>query len=154
MLADALDPSKKGVGAAQASCLGDYMPVAIERLLNSAKMGCKCFKVNKLRFNHSSSTFLTNMLVGKRMKKVEVSQVARFKYPLVLLFLGLTALQAYLAISNMEQATGIPQTFPDWHNQETGKLQGRCWLPVERPVVVENPKVVENCMFYCAHHLL
>jgi len=31
------------------------------------------------------------------------------------------ALQAYLAISNMEQATGIPQTFPDWHNQEAGK---------------------------------
>jgi hypothetical protein len=42
----------------------------------------------------------------------------RFKYPLVLLFLGITGLQAYLAVSNMEQATGIPQTFPDWHNQD------------------------------------
>jgi len=75
ILADALDPNKKGVGAAQGSCLGDYMAVAIER----------------------------------------------FKYPLVLVFLCIVALQAYLAISNMEQATGIPQTFPDWHNQEAGK---------------------------------
>ena len=31
ILADALDPNKKGVGAAQGSCLGDYMAVAIER---------------------------------------------------------------------------------------------------------------------------
>ena len=46
---------------------------------------------------------------------------ARFKYPLVLVFLCIVALQAYLAISNMEQATGIPQTFPDWHNQEASK---------------------------------
>lgn len=75
MLAEALDPEKKGVGAAQGSCLGDYMATFIER----------------------------------------------FKYPLVLIFLIITAIQGYLAVSNMTQATGIPQTFPDWHNQEAGK---------------------------------
>ena len=37
ILADALDPAKKGVGAAQAGCLGDLMPKAIERCLVLAK---------------------------------------------------------------------------------------------------------------------
>ena len=31
VLADALDPEKKGVGAAQGSCLGDYLANFIER---------------------------------------------------------------------------------------------------------------------------
>lgn len=93
MLADALDPSKKGVGAAQAGgCLGDLMPKAIER----------------------------------------------FKYPLVLLFLGITGLQAYLAVSNMEQATGIPQTFPDWHNQEAGKKYEDLFEPFEWRTIDRN----------------
>ena len=40
MLADALDPSKKGVGAAQAGgCLGDLMPKAIERCTDHGKIG-------------------------------------------------------------------------------------------------------------------
>eukprot|EP00439_Symbiodinium_sp_Y106_P036328 s6179_g4.t1 len=72
MLADALDPEKKGVGAAHSSCLGDYLAVSL----------------------------------------------GKFKYPVVLLFTGLTALQAYMSLTTMEQASGIPQTFPDDHNQE------------------------------------
>lgn len=39
MLAEALDPEKKGVGAAQGSCLGDYMATFIERLLESNSKG-------------------------------------------------------------------------------------------------------------------
>ena len=38
---------------------------------------------------------------------------------MVLLFTGLTALQAYMSLTTMEQATGIPQTFPDDHNQDS-----------------------------------
>ena len=33
MLADALDPEKKGVGAAHSSCLGDYLAVSLGKLL-------------------------------------------------------------------------------------------------------------------------
>ncbi|CAE7373270.1 DISP3 [Symbiodinium natans] len=72
MLADALDPEKKGVGAAHSSCLGDYLAVGL----------------------------------------------GKFKYPVVLLFVGITAVQAYLSITTMEQASGAPQTFPDDHNQD------------------------------------
>lgn len=43
ILADALDPNKKGVGAAQGSCLGDYMAVAIERCNGATDFGATCF---------------------------------------------------------------------------------------------------------------
>ena len=44
ILADALDPNKKGVGAAQGSCLGDYMAVAIERCNGCNRFWCNmCF---------------------------------------------------------------------------------------------------------------
>ena len=42
ILADALDPNKKGVGAAQGSCLGDYMAVAIERCNGATDFGATC----------------------------------------------------------------------------------------------------------------
>lgn len=43
ILADALDPNKKGVGAAQGSCLGDYMAVAIERWNGATDFAATCF---------------------------------------------------------------------------------------------------------------
>ena len=42
ILADALDPNKKGVGAAQGSCLGDYMAVAIERCNGATDFAATC----------------------------------------------------------------------------------------------------------------
>ena len=39
ILADALDPEKKGVGAAQGSCLGDYLANFIEKCLGVDETG-------------------------------------------------------------------------------------------------------------------
>lgn len=44
----------------------------------------------------------------------------RCKYVIVLIFLAFTAVQLYLATQNIRQAVGIPQTFPDDHNQQAG----------------------------------
>ena len=58
MLADALDPEKKGVGAAHSSCLGDYLAVSLGKLLPLASRGnpgnieayraCRAYRVYRL----------------------------------------------------------------------------------------------------------
>lgn len=92
ILADALDPNKKGVGAAQGSCLGDYMAVAIERWNGATDFAATCFFF-------MSHLFFTRFFLGVDTLKPEKNNGMAKHQVLHTIQLHLTGLTGQVQIS-------------------------------------------------------